>query len=251
MRSDITRAAAGSQGGSVLAVEKHKASDRKGKPVPGYEIRRDILVGPWRTVRPCGRGGQGEVWQVKREGVGHAPPHALKACLSKEAQALRRFRTEVELLSGQKHEHVVPVVDARVEWVSGDDDVGCPYLVMPLPQGSIDTIGWLQHDPASMVDLFRQACEAIGHLHSQAPPILHRDLKPENILVIDEPFKAVVSDFGVAAEETQQGALTATGEVVGSRLYRACYPCESGTVTHAPGLKCHPWTRLHTESAIA
>ena len=48
--------------------------------------------------------------------------------------------------------------------------------------------------------IFRDACLAIHHLHSQVPPIAHRDLKVENLLIgADGNFK--LTDFGSCTVE--------------------------------------------------
>ena len=43
---------------------------------------------------------------------------------------------------------------------------------------------------------FGQVLEALGHLHGKG--VVHRDLKPENFLYELEPFRVVISDFGMA-----------------------------------------------------
>jgi serine/threonine protein kinase len=110
------------------------------------------------------------------------------------------------------------------------DYSGQPFFVMDLATTSMDgvleprTAGTrlLRESPAVLLDLFRQACVAIAHLHGSS--ILHRDIKPSNILLsLDppEPMRAMVADLGIAAHEDQQGSLTKTLEVVGSPAYRA------------------------------
>ena len=45
-----------------------------------------------------------------------------------------------------------------------------------------------------LMALFAQCCEAVGHLHSQQPPLAHRDVKIENFLLTGDVVK--LCDFG-------------------------------------------------------
>ena len=45
-----------------------------------------------------------------------------------------------------------------------------------------------------LMSLFAQCCEAVGHLHSQQPPLAHRDVKIENFLLTGDVVK--LCDFG-------------------------------------------------------
>jgi serine/threonine protein kinase len=80
----------------------------------------------------------------------------------------------------------------------------------------------LRESPAVLLALFREACEAVAHLHRA--DVLHRDIKPSNVLLMldpAEPMRAVIADLGIASLEDEQGDLTATHETVGTPLYRA------------------------------
>ncbi len=58
-------------------------------------------------------------------------------------------------------------------------------------------------------------CDAIQYAHSQG--VLHRDIKPANLLV-DRKGGVWIADFGLA-KLTEQQAMTATGDVVGTPQY--------------------------------
>ena len=51
-------------------------------------------------------------------------------------------------------------------------------------------------DESLYVSAFGQIVDGLKHLHESG--VVHRDLKPENFLVEMEPFKIVITDFGLA-----------------------------------------------------
>lgn len=65
-------------------------------------------------------------------------------------------------------------------------------------------------DEACLMRLFSQACAAVGHLHSQSPPIAHRDVKMENLLlqgslseIASGHGRLVLCDFGSATTRSK------------------------------------------------
>lgn len=190
------------------------------------QLRNGMTVGNWKISRNLGHGGQSEVWEARvSTGVHHTIPRALKICLATDEQARARFSQEVELLQKYKHAHIIPVLESNLSW---EQEIGPEeatfhgaYYVMPRAEGSIINIPHLVRDTLTVLRLFRDICLAIDFLHTQNEPVLHRDLKPDNILILDEPFRAVIGDFGIATPIESQGSLTKTNEVVGTHTYRA------------------------------
>lgn len=180
-------------------------------------------AGKWRFEKALDEGGQGAVWRVRYVADPHSPPGALKLCLTRSEKAVARFEREIELLRAQDHPGIVRVRDV------GDFD-GRPYFVMDLATTTLahvaraDSTGTrlLLESRELLFRLFRQACEAVAHLHHAN--VIHRDIKPSNILLMldpPEPIRAVLADLGVSANNDDQGNLTATHETLGTPLFRA------------------------------
>eukprot|EP00163_Fabomonas_tropica_P007343 TRINITY_DN17077_c0_g1_i1.p1 TRINITY_DN17077_c0_g1~~TRINITY_DN17077_c0_g1_i1.p1 ORF type:complete len:565 (-),score=149.09 TRINITY_DN17077_c0_g1_i1:118-1572(-) len=60
------------------------------------------------------------------------------------------------------------------------------------------------------VQIARDIAAGMNYLHTREPKIIHRDLKSSNVL-LDDQYRAKVTDFGVSKEITGSIAFTATG----------------------------------------
>ena len=125
-----------------------------------------------------------------------------------------RFRREAELMATVSHPNIVTIFDFGLA-------EGVPYLAMEFVAGG-DFRGRMvpkvAMPAAEVLAIVRPVTSALQCLHDHG--ILHRDLKPENILMArDEAPK--VADFGIAVVDASVGALTATGQVMGSVGYVA------------------------------
>ncbi|KAF8695063.1 hypothetical protein HU200_037671 [Digitaria exilis] len=137
------------------------------------------------------------------------------------------FAQEVELLSRQRHPHVLRLMGACLR-----PPESC-FLVTELLSGA--TLGeWLHGSrerrprassssspPPPLVDRVSRALEialAMRYLHEQTPRVVHRDLKPSNVL-LDADGRAQVTDFG-HARFLPDGKEALTGET-GTYVYMA------------------------------
>lgn len=139
------------------------------------------------------------------------------------------FAQEVDLLSRQRHPHVLRLLGACLR------PPDTCFLVTELLSGA--TLGeWLHGgrerrprdvaSPPPLVDRVSRALEialAMRHLHAQTPRVVHRDLKPSNVL-LDADLRARVTDFG-HARFLPDGKEALTGET-GTRYHNAqtCSP---------------------------
>lgn len=186
-------------------------------------LQRGTQIGEWTLDKLIGTGGQAEVWRARHSSEKHAPAVALKLCRHGDAKAHARFSQEIELLKLYTHPAIVRLRDCGKQ-------NGAPYFVMDHATTTLERVGAaesagiriLQESPALLLDLFRQACTGVAHLHSNG--VLHRDIKPSNILLFldpPEPMRAALSDLGIGSPEEAQGMLTATQEAIGTPTFRA------------------------------
>jgi serine/threonine protein kinase len=118
---------------------------------------------------------------------------------------LRFFQNEAALAGKLRHPHIVSILDAGVDDVSGDDPVR--YLVMEVVSGPALTKWCYKEEllaPAQAVEIAYKCCKALEFANTLG--VVHRDIKPANILT-QQDLEIKVSDFGAAqlarAEVTQ------------------------------------------------
>lgn len=118
-----------------------------------------------------------------------------------------QFQDEARRLAMCSHPNVVRVSDFFIE-------DGLPYMVMDyIPGRSLADIV-LPDNPLPVkaaVDYIQQIGKALQAVHSKG--LLHRDVKPQNIMIHQLTGEAVLIDFGIARELTQNPAQTHTSIV--------------------------------------
>jgi len=187
------------------------APQQEGKLVLSPEFLAQYAIGPM-----LGCGAMGMVVRAEQRSVGR--PVAVKFLKLRDPVQLERFLREGRVMARISHPHVTKVFD------SGEID-GHPYLVTELLEGGTlkEVVGagalpWRVALPIAVALLEGlQACHEAG--------IVHRDLKPENILFEkagkSRPASPKISDLGLASDEVDAKALTATGTLLGTPLYMA------------------------------
>ncbi|MGB7247733.1 MAG: serine/threonine-protein kinase [Phormidesmis sp.] len=119
----------------------------------------------------------------------------------------RQFQDEARRLALCSHPNVVRVSDFFIE-----DNL--PYMVMDyIPGRSLADIV-LPDSPlaeAAAVDYIQQIGQALQAVHSKG--LLHRDVKPQNIMIHELTGEAVLIDFGIARELSQNPMQTHTSIV--------------------------------------
>ena len=143
-------------------------------------FRPGVQVGPYRILRPLGRGGMGQVYLAERE-VPFRQQVALKVIRHglDTDDLLRRFRAEQQILAGLRHPNIARLLDG------GTTEDRRPYFVMEYVEGAPLTDYCDAHrlSVEARLQLFQTVCEAVHAAHRNL--VVHRDLKPSNILVTD------------------------------------------------------------------
>lgn len=174
-----------------MSMLKHDpALDVIGRPLRGYVLLEQIGQGAFGTVH---RAAQPEVGRDVAIKVIHDR-------FAGDADFIRRFEREAQLVARLEHPHVVPLYDY---W----RDPSGAYLVMRYMRGgnlesSLKSRGPLAGEQAMRI--VDDLASALMFAHRQG--IVHRDVRPSNVL-FDEEGRAYLSDFGVA----KQFSVTATG----------------------------------------
>lgn len=150
-------------------------------------------IGPYRLVRPLGRGGMGAVYLAVQEGKEFRRTVALKVLrqgLQPTDELLGRFRLERQILANLRHSNIAQLLDA------GASEDGRPYFVMEYVDG--ERLGAYcdgrRLPLRRRLALFQAVCGAVQHAHQNL--VVHRDLKPGNILVTAEGVPKLL-DFGI------------------------------------------------------
>ncbi len=150
-------------------------------------------MGPYRIVRPLGRGGMGAVYLAVRDDDQFHKEVAIKT-LKFELEggpAVARFRHERQILAHLEHPNIARLLDG------GTTGQGTPYIVLEYVAG-VPLTDWCRQQQLSIeqrLSLFRQICDAVQYAHQHL--VVHRDIKPGNILVTPEGVPMLL-DFGIA-----------------------------------------------------
>ncbi|GAB4039486.1 serine/threonine protein kinase [Spirosoma jeollabukense] len=125
--------------------------------------------------------------------------------LNTDAETLRRFQRESQIMTSITHPNIVKVREVQLE-------ADLPYIVMELIEGGsvCDLIKEQGHlDVPTTIRLGLQMASALRVIHAQG--IVHRDIKPDNILYRPLPsgeLHFLLTDFGVARLHEQSNTLT-------------------------------------------
>ncbi|XUL85960.1 serine/threonine-protein kinase [Streptomyces galilaeus] len=174
-----------------------------------------LIAGRYRLHVAIGRGAMGEVWQAYDEVGGRPVAVKLLHAQNSEPTAAARFRLEAQTAGRLSHPHVVGVLDF------GEQE-GRLFLVMELVQGESLSAVLAQAGSLPAEQVARIAAHsAAGMAAAHEQGIVHRDIKPGNLL-LDADGSVKIADFGIAQFMNDPGgALTATGQIVGTSLYIA------------------------------
>ncbi|THU33038.1 serine/threonine protein kinase [Niastella caeni] len=122
-----------------------------------------------------------------------------------DADTLRRFQRESEIMKSIQHDHIVKIVDVHL-------DAELPYIVMQLIEGGdvrrlLKERGTLEVD--TVIQLAQHMTDALDAIHAKG--VVHRDIKPENIMYRRMPngeLHFLLTDFGIAKLREQTNTVT-------------------------------------------
>ncbi|MGE3171436.1 MAG: protein kinase [Planctomycetota bacterium] len=202
--------------------------------------------GEFELLRELGRGGMGVVWLARQQRAGQERLVALKLVRDRgllSPRARERLRREAAASFRLDDPGLCPVFDA------GEHD-GVPWLLMRYVPGRTlaDHIAATPRGgalalpkPAADAPSSTRGTGAVGaaatggrfddvlalgealarSLHTaHEAGFVHRDVKPGNVMVTPEGH-AVLLDFGLVRDDSQEHSLTATGEALGTPAYMA------------------------------
>ncbi len=203
------------------------------------EQERTVTWPGWEVVRLIGRGGFGEVYEIRRDVFGHEEKAALKVItIPQSNQDIEELRgdgysgeeitdyfqsflkdiiREYALMSEMKgHTNIIYCDDLR--YIQHDDGIGWDIyikmeLLTPLPEMLGQQIGDEQ-----VIRVGIDICNAL--LLCEGKNIIHRDIKPQNIFVSDDGnYK--LGDFGIAktVERTASGTRIGTYKYIAPEVY--------------------------------
>jgi len=189
-------------------------------PTAGFAVGT-VLKDTYRIVRPLAEGGCGEVYLAAHTRLpGAFAVKILQRRLTRDREALARFRQEAEITSTLRHPHIVQVFDFNVT-----DEGGVPYLVMELLEGvplaDVARSGG-PLEPRRAINIIEQIAQALHAAHERG--VVHRDLKPENVMLLSvggiEDFVKVL-DFGISQASWRTRVTENTDRVSGTPQYMA------------------------------
>lgn len=191
----------------------------------------------FRVLRPLGDGGSAFVFLVKEVLPAEAgaasglaknksidPSHiseegiyAMKKVLIQSEEQLELVRQEIRISTLFNHPNLLPLLDhaiITVKGAKGAQQSHEAYLLFPVHLNGtlLDNTKEMQakkefFDTLTVLQIFRQLCAGLKHMHNFDPPYAHNDVKPGNVLITQRKGQtpiAILMDFGSARPARKQ-----------------------------------------------
>ncbi len=171
---------------------------------------QSAVAGRYSIERELGRGGMGIVYLAREVRLDR--PVALKLLppsLSAKPGLRERFLREARMAAKLSHPNIIPIhaVDEVGEYV---------FFAMAFVEGETLTDRVRRRGPLAPADatrLLREIAWALAYAHAQG--VIHRDVKPDNIMLEQGTGRALVADFGIAAQVSGAAGMDG-GDVIGT-----------------------------------
>ncbi|HSS48252.1 MAG TPA: serine/threonine-protein kinase [Thermoanaerobaculia bacterium] len=156
------------------------------------------VLGGYRILGRLGAGGMGQVFRARDDDLERdVALKRLHPALTRQPQALSRFRREARLLAAVHHPNIATLFGTL-------EDGGVRFLVMELVDGETlaQRLATGRMAVPEALGAARQIAAALEAAHRKG--VIHRDLKPANVMVSPEGWVKVL-DFGLAKVLSGEG----------------------------------------------